>query len=83
MPLNAPLILKRRKELRLNMAKAGRLAGFRRFPSQTWYRLETGRRSRVSADTLAALARVLGLPPADLLTPPPASEASPSDTPAR
>lgn len=68
MPLNATLVEKRRRELNLSMAEAGRRAGFKSQPSFRWYQLETGRRSNVQADTLLAVARVLNLPPASLLT---------------
>jgi transcriptional regulator with XRE-family HTH domain len=79
MPLNAQIVEQRRRAMNLSMAEAGRQAGFSH-PSHTWYRLETGRRSDISADTLARIAMVLNLPATDLLTPSPTA-APPADTP--
>ena len=66
MPLDPAKIRSRREKLGLTQPQAARLAGLTTW--QHWQKLELGRTPNPRADTLAAVARVLGCRAEDLLT---------------
>lgn len=65
-PLDCAKIKKLRKRLGLSQEDAAQLAGFKA-GRQAWYNVESGARTNIKLNTLEAIARVLKVPPGDLL----------------
>jgi transcriptional regulator with XRE-family HTH domain len=65
MPLNVEKIRQLREAAGLSMDQAAKLAGMN--SRQRWYEVESGLRANITIGTLDAMARALGVEPADLL----------------
>lgn len=66
MPLNHRKIAELRERLQLTMEEAAQRAGLD--TRQRWYKIESGRHSKIEPDTFYAIARVLGCTMEDLIT---------------
>lgn len=69
MPVDFSKITAMREKRQLTQDEAARAAGMK--TRQQWYAIESGRRPRLSVDTLEKIATALGVPPCELLTPDP------------